>query len=138
MKHPCYMEDGSIINAYTGCIIEEPAILVDRETGTIHGYGNLENVKAKFEKFTAAARATGNETVKTNLIDPLMLIELNGYRISREDACYIIRRAVEFSGTNFLTEFCNELLHGSDPIAWLNIQKEKIPIDIYEKEWKTR
>lgn len=37
-------DKGSIINIHTGHIIEEPAILLDTETGTILKIGNSENI----------------------------------------------------------------------------------------------
>lgn len=39
MTHVCYMEGGSIMNAFSGCIIERPAILVSKEEDIILGWG---------------------------------------------------------------------------------------------------
>ncbi len=82
--HTCYMENGSIINGYSGNIIENPAILVSRTDDILHGWGELENVKAKFNKFAAAYAQAG----LTEELNDLMLIELSEYHITREMACY--------------------------------------------------
>lgn len=129
--HTCYMEGGSIINGYTGSIIEEPAILVSKEADVIHGWGETENVKARFAKYVLAyTQAYMNEER-----DDLMLIELSQYKLDREKACYIIRRATEFTHTGFIHNLCRVLIEGKDPVAWLEYEMKRIPIDLNEKVW---
>lgn len=130
MDHPCYMENGSIVNSYSGCIIEDPAILVSKNADTLHGWGNEGSVNAKFMKLASAYQAAG---FLDDLLD-LKFIQLNKFRISREMACYVIRRAVEYTVTGFITKFCEEIEHG-DPEAFLKKEMERIPIDLNEKEW---
>ena len=93
MEHCCYTDGGSITNSYSGCVIEQPAILVSKEQDTLYGWGDLKNVEARFEKFSTAYASAG---MNEDLAD-LMLIELSEYKIDREMACYVIRRAVEFT-----------------------------------------
>lgn len=130
--HVCYMEGGSIINAFTGGIIERPAILIGREDDIIHGWGDFENVEARFSKFAYAYSQAG----MTEELNNLMLIELSEYKLTREMACYVIRRAAEFTATGFIRNLAWELMEGSDPVAWLRTEMERIPIGLEEKEWR--
>lgn len=130
-QHVCYMEGGSIINAFSGGIIERPAILVSKDEDIIHGWGNFEDVKAKFEKYACAYSKAG----MTDDLNNLILIELSEYKISREMACYVIRRAAEFTATDFVRNLAGRLADGSDLVAWLKSEMERIPIDLDEKEW---
>ncbi len=132
MKHTVYMEGGSIINAFTGNIIERPAVLVSKDD-TIHGWGDFENVEAKFNKYAYAYSQAG----MTDMLNDLMLIELSEYKITREMACYVIRRMSEFTATGFITNFC-DALSGPDPINWLKSEMQRLPIGLDEKEWKER
>ena len=130
--HICYMEGGSIINGVTGGIIERPAILVSKKEDTIHGWGNLDNVEARFKKYASAYKKAGMQEG----LEDLMLIELSEFKITREMACYVIRRAVEFIATGFIRNLCHELTAGSDPVAWLKSEMRRIPIDMDAKEWR--
>lgn len=130
--HVCYMDGGSIINSYTGGIIEDPAILVSASDDILHGWGSMENVEAKFTKFAHGYSQAGMEQE----LNDLMLIELSQYRIGREMACYVMRRAAEFMATGFIRDLCGRLKSGDDPIRWLEQEMERVPIDLYEKEWR--
>lgn len=131
MEHTCYMEGGSIIAA--GRIVEEPAVFVSRMDDTIFAWGNLDIVLLKFRTAAAAYANAGMQ----DMVEGLMCIELSKYKMSREDACYVIRRMTEFTATGFIKEFCEKLESG-DIVAWLEAEKKRIPIDINEKEWRAR
>lgn len=128
-SHVCYMYSGSIYNS-EGCIIEEPAILVDRNTGVLHGWGNMDVVKAKFDRFAAAY----SDADMGNELESLMMIELSKYKVTREMACYIMRRAVEFTASGFIEALCRELAEGENPAAWLKAEMERLPLDLGLKE----
>lgn len=130
MKHTCYMEYGSIINAVTGGIIERPAILIDKSDGCLHGWGNIENVEAKFNKLVDRFSQSGN----TAMANDMVLIELSEYKIDREMACYVLRRATEFTATSFTKDLYREITKGTNPIKWLKSEMERLPIDLNEKE----
>lgn len=132
MNHTVYMVGGSIYCPYTGCLIERPAILVAKEADTLHGYGDFENVEAKFKKFITGYSQAGMKKE----VDDLMLIELFNYQIDREMACYVIRRASEYTLTGFIKNLCEQLTKGNNPIAWLKTEMERVPIDCSEKEWR--
>lgn len=131
MNHTVYVQNGSIYNLYTGCIIERPAIVVSKEADTIHGYGNFEDVNAKFIRLANGYAKAGFQ----DDVDDLMLIELSEYHIDRELAGYVIRRATEFTATGFISSLCQKLTDGSDVISWLKSEMERIPIDLSESEW---
>ena len=131
-QHTCYMEGGSIINAFTGCIIERPAILVSKESDMMYGWGNIEDVEKRFDKYVSRYAKAG----MTDEANDLMLIELSEYKIDRNMACYVIRRTTEFTATGFIMNLCRELLTGTDPITWLKAEMERVPINLNEKEWK--
>ncbi len=72
----------------------------------------------------------------TDDLNDLMLIELSEYKITREMACYVIRRAAEFTATGFVRNLACKLTDGSDPVVWLKSEMERIPIGLDEKEWR--
>lgn len=129
MKHTCYMECGSIINAATGSIIERPAILMDMSCGCIYGWGNMENVEAKFNKYVDAFSKSGN----TEMENDMVLIELSEYKINREMACYVLRRVTEFTATDFSKNLYKEITEGTNPIAWLESEMKRVHIDVNKK-----
>lgn len=51
-------------------------------------------------------------------------------------ACYVIRRAAEFTATGFVRNLACKLTDGSDPVVWLKSEMERIPIGLDEKEWR--
>lgn len=130
MTHVCYMKGGSIMNAFSGCIIERPAILVSKEEDIILGWGNLEDVEARFAKYACAYSKAG----MTDDLNDLMLIELSEYKVTREMACYVICRAAEFTATGFVRDLADRLTDSGDPVAWLESEMERVPIGLDEKE----
>lgn len=128
MNHTCYIEGGSIINAYTGAIIENPAIVVSGDT--LIGWGDMEDMKPKFDRSAYGYSQAGF----TDELESLMLIELSGYKLDRETACYVMRRASEFTATGFIENLCVKLKGGTDPAEWLKSEMERVPVDLYEKE----
>lgn len=132
-EHVCYIEGGSIMNTATGCFIENPAILVSKTEDIIHAWGNFDTVEAKFNKYTSAYNQAG----LTDMANDLLLIELSQYHnVTREMACYIMRRAAEFTATGFVKNLCEQLTSGSDPVAWLTAEMERIPLDLEKREWR--
>lgn len=132
-KHTVYMEGGSIINAFSKSIIEHPTVLVSKNADIIHAWGNYDVVNARFQKY---ADAYANAGIAEEL-DDLMLIELSEYKVTREMACYVIRRMSEHTATGFIKKFC-EALESSDPVGWLKTEMERLPLGLSEKEWKEK
>lgn len=132
-KHTVYMEGGSIINAFSGSIIERPAVLVSRSEDIIHGWGDFDAVSARFERYVSAYTKAG---LMEELKD-MVLVELSQYKVTREMACYVLRRMSEHTATGFVTAFCSAI-EGPDPAGWLKGEMEKLPLNVEEKEWKER
>ena len=97
-RHNVYMFCGSIYNM-NDCIIENPALLIDKSDGCVHGYGDAENLTAKFVNMAAAYNSAGLK----DMADDLLLMDFsNAYYkgVSNEEICYILRRAVEYTASS--------------------------------------
>ena len=130
--HNVYMYCGSIYDM-DGCIIEDPALLIDRSTGCVHGYGRAESVAAKFEAMSSAYRKNGFEEEA----DGLLMLDFSGayYRgVTREEVCYVLRRAVEYTATSFQEGLCAHAMK-DDFRDWLRSEMQRVPIDLEEKEF---
>lgn len=131
-RHNVYMFCGSIYDM-NDCIIERPALLIDKSSGCIHGYGDAESLTAKFVKMAAAYNSAGMK----DMTDDLLLMDFSNawYKgMSNEEVCYVLRRAVEYTATSFqpaLVEHCTQ----SDFQEWLRAEMQRFPIDLEEKEW---
>ncbi len=124
MKHVVYMENGNIFNSFTGNVIRRPAILVSREADVIHGWGDAEDVEAKFKRF-----AYGYSQAKmAEELNDLMFIELSEFSITSEMACYVICRAVEYTASSFIPKLCSKITDGSDFVSWLKSEMERVPV----------
>lgn len=112
-----------------GRIIERPAILVSKTQDMMFGYGDFDALDRKLATTAAAYRTAGFPEEA----DDLLLIELDSYRMSREQACYIIRRAMEFTASGFILALCREISGGS-PVEWLQSEMARIPLDLEERQ----
>lgn len=132
-RHNVYMSCGSIYDM-NDRIIERPALLIDKSDGCIHGYGDAENLTAKFMNMATAYNDAGMK----DMADDLLLMDFSGawYKgMSNEEVCYILRRAVEHTATSFqpaLVEHCTQ----PDFQEWLRAEMERVPIDLGEKEFR--
>lgn len=130
MQHNVYLYCGSIYDM-NGCIIENPALLIDKSDGCVHGYGDAGNVNAKFEKMLNAYNKAGMQEMTENL----MLLDFSDayfHDITNEQVCYILRRAVEHTATRFQTQLAE---HATKPdfIQWLDGCMESMPLNLEEK-----
>lgn len=142
MKHTVYLEGGSIFDIRDR-IIENPAILLDKDDGCVHGYGNITNVKAKFIKYVTAYNNAGFP----GMADSLLLLDFsNAYfkGLTNEETCYILRRATEHTATSFqpaLCEWAQKTLTEDNKNTfktWLQSEMKKLPLNLYEKEWVSK
>lgn len=130
--HNVYMYCGSIYDM-NGCIIENPAILLDKSDGCVHGYGNAKNLLAKFTTMAAAYNQAGF----TDMANDLLMLDFSDayYKgVSNEEICYILRRAVEYTATSFQPALCQHALK-PDFQEWLRSEMQHVPIDLEEKEF---
>lgn len=132
-RHNVYMFCGSIYDM-NGRIIENPALLIDKSSGCIHGYGDAENLTAKFVKMTTAYNDTGMK----DMADDLLLMDFSDtwYKgMSNEEVCYILRRAVEYTATSFLPALVEHCMK-PDFQEWLRAEMTRFPINLEEKEFR--
>lgn len=131
-RHNVYMLCGSIYDM-NGNIIENPALLIDKSDGCVHGYGDTKNITAKFVNMAAAYSNAGLK----DMADDLLLMDFSSawYKgMSNEEVCYILRRAVEYTATSFqpaLVEHCMK----PDFQEWLRAEMARMPINLEEKEY---
>ena len=118
MKHTVYMECGSIISGVSGCIIEEPAIMFDKETSTLYAWGNVDAVRKKYNRFLSAG-----------MHDNMVMLELSNYRLTHEMQCFILRFASEHSGTSFLRDLYAKR---NDPkvLEWLTDKMKRMGVEL--------
>lgn len=129
-RHICYMYCGSIYDQ-NDRIIENPAILMSKSTGTIMGWGNADTVNAKFKRAAAAYAQAGLNDEATDLL--LMDFSNAWFKgISNKEICYILRRAVEFTATPFQTGLCERAM-SPDFRQWLASEMQRVPIDLEQK-----
>ncbi len=129
-NHCVYMYCGSIYDL-SGYIIENPAILLDKSTGTVHGYGDTKTVTAKMVNMADAYNKAGF----TEEAASLMLLDFSDayYKgISNEEICYVIRRAMEYTASSFQPALCEHAIK-PDFKEWLNSEMKRVPIDLSEK-----
>lgn len=129
MQHTVYVENGSIYTM-NGNILASPSIIfisnINEDYDTLLKYGNLEQLERMFPKCAQLSRIDPE--------DKVYLISFNDFCLNPEQICYIIRRATEFSGTIFLRCLLSSI-KTSGFAAWLEAEMERVPIDVYSKEY---
>lgn len=125
MNHPYYVYAGSIYSETTGGIVEEPAILVDVRTGTLHGTGEADVLLAKLDEAGGKAVRAGcpdltADWVVLRLADP-------EHGMSREMQCYVLNRCIEYTASGFPSRLCREAAAGT-AIEWLEAEMARVPI----------
>lgn len=129
-NHICYMLGDEIVNGITGAYVKRPAVLVSKSGDIIHAWGEFEDVEARFNKFAYGY----SEANLTDELNDLLLVELSVDKgVTKELACYVMRRAAEYTASGFVKAFCREIV-GGNPAGWLKAEMEKFPLDLDEKE----
>lgn len=120
-KGAVYVECGSLFNQ-NGIEIQNPALLIDGNI--LVAYGGLDIVNQKFEKVVNINRQAG---INCN---ELVLISFDRYAhedFGIDDICYIFRRAIEFTATQFIKNLVENW--GTDEfISWIKREQKKLPI----------
>ena len=97
------IKNGDIMNNLHHTIIRKPAIILDTETGCLMGWGEADIVSAKFNKMASAYAGASMPT------DYLLYIELSEFHLTREEQCYILKRCIEFTATEFHKQIGREI-----------------------------
>lgn len=86
-----YLEHGSIWSAATGCIIENPALLIDSNSDMLLKYGEVDNVRAYYEKMLASYQAAGWDTEHLVLLEmDSEIYDADSLYNTRTIQCYIL------------------------------------------------
>lgn len=131
MSLPYYFE-GSIYSA-NGCILKDPCIMIDKESGCFHGYGSKDVMLAKYNTYVDRFVKAG----MTDIAGDLVLLEFNDYAdLDKKCITYVIRRLLEYTATPFPIEFLNHLCSDDKNTfdVWLRSEMERIPISIESGE----
>lgn len=121
----CYINSQKQICFEDGTPILRPTIVFEKDTDVVHKIGECNSVKEYSDVVI-------NQYNKLRLVTPdLVVMELT--RIPVEDACYIIRRAFEYTLSGFLPKLYELVTTKSESEVqtWLANEKSQIPIDVY-------
>lgn len=119
-RHTVYVENGSIYSSLSGAIVEKPAILLDKTSGTMHKWGEAGTVRAIYETMSDRMNKAGIE-------HGLMLVEMDETSMSRDEQAYVINRCVEYTASGFQIKLCEHLERG-DALEWLRSEIIRVPI----------
>ena len=115
-----YLYRGSIYSP-AGTAIDRPAVLIDHESDILIKYGNADDVEASFDRAMASPV----------LSKGLAMIELGsgmpGSPSSREQQCYILKRAVEYTASGFCRGLYEHALDGT-LAEWIARKMSDMPI----------
>lgn len=116
------IENGRLIDGFSAEVIENPALLIDRAENAIIGWGPAEKLEERMNRLTEAFIANG-------LMDrcDFVKIDLSKAELTVEQQAWIIRRCVEFSGSDFPNTLCNKWVD-SDCKEWLEQQMNMVPL----------
>lgn len=120
-----YLESGSIVNNIHNTLIQKPAILLDKDTGCVHAWGNRDDVMAKFQTAASAYIQAG----LSDMADALLVIDMTESNLSVEEQCYLLKRCVEHTASGFQTELCRHATQ-NDGWDWLHQAMQSVPIDL--------
>lgn len=130
-KHTVCVDCGSIYDM-NGNVVENPAILLDKDSGCVHGCGDIEIVSAKFERMASAYDQAGMR----DMAESLLLLDFSDaffHGATKEEICYILRRATEYTASGFQKRLCKHAVL-PDFKAWLHGEMKAFPIDLSERE----
>lgn len=116
MHQSAYFYNGSLYTL-TGRIIETPSVLVDAGMDMILTWGEPEDIRTEFNRITSAV---------PGFSERLEVIELSG--LDKKQACYVIRRMMEFTASGFVRALCAKS-RDPDVMAWLEAEMTRVPIE---------
>ena len=143
MAKSVYMYSGSIYCDATGGIIERPAILINPREDMLIAYGDEEHVSARFDKYRAASPELASEMVLIGLSNGLDGVD--GQSLTRKEQCYVMRRAIDYTLSGFITKLYEHLVdelddsrpdhlppkYGQNVKEWIASEMVRLPIDLY-------
>lgn len=121
-KKGFYILNGEIWNEYQEKPIHELSIIIDTEMSVVLAYGESEWTDPKYEQMTML------------YLDkrecPIVLLKFDNNKSTVEQRCYVLRRCVDCSASNFPRELC---ARREDPGLedWLEAEMKRVPLSLY-------
>lgn len=91
--------NGSIMNYVTGCLMQEPTIIMMKDIGAPLRFGDYEDVLAEFEDIRARAPefADNYELINFNIAHPELNFAPEGYNFTADEVCNLFNYLQHFS-----------------------------------------
>lgn len=99
MKMNFEVINGSIMNHVTGCLLQEPTIIMMKDIGAPLRFGDYEDVLAEFEDIRTKAPefADNYELINFNIAHPELNFAPEGYNFTAEEICNLFNYLQNFS-----------------------------------------
>ena len=125
--HPVSLYCGSVMNNMAGVLVEKPAFIMTKSTGSISRWGEYEKVSAHFDNMARRCAAGG----MSDLMNDFVLVAMDEAMISREEQCYILKRLLEYTATSFGKDLLARL-ESEDLKTWLAGEMARLPLNLEE------
>ena len=119
-----YVYYGELFNDYTGVPLKHPAVLVDRDNDILHKIGEYDHLLLEEARFAKGMKILG---------DGYSTFLISLANLSKEEACYVIRRMQEYTASGFVRKFA-EKVFDADVKDWLMSEMERIPLAVTKEE----
>ena len=104
MQNPRYnfeVTNGSIMNHITGCLIQEPGVLILKDTGSPIGIGEYSGCEKRYNdiitKLPAELVNEQYELIKFNVAYPNLGFQPEGYYLTVDEICTLFNYLQQFS-----------------------------------------
>ncbi len=104
MKMNFEVINGSIMNHVTGCLLQEPTIIMMKDIGAPLRFGDysevsaeFENIKNKFEACGLPEEIQGYELINFNIAHPELGFAPEGYNFTADEICNLFNYLQNFS-----------------------------------------
>lgn len=104
MQNPRYnfeVTNGSIMNHITGCLIQEPGVLILKDTGSPIGIGEYSGCEKRYNDIIAKLPAElvneQYELIKFNVAYPNLGFQPEGYYLTVDEICTLFNYLQQFS-----------------------------------------
>ncbi|MBD5583889.1 MAG: hypothetical protein HDQ88_02320 [Clostridia bacterium] len=108
------LKNNKILNNLTGETITSPAMFCDKETGTVHAWGEVQDVQATYDKFTARCIECGLKDAAQDYV----MMDLSG--LTHREQEYALKMSVEISASPFPKMLYRHFMDGTVK-EWLAI-----------------
>lgn len=113
--------------------IRDPALVIDKSTGCVHGWGPAKSMRDMYDRMTS--RLTGvavknnNDPILLKMASDLVYIGLSDLTLTPEQRCYVLKRCAEMTASGFQAALC-EHAASDDVLDWLSAEMARTPMDL--------